>query len=82
MYTRTEVERGGQQETTDDDEPAPVFIYFYENPVQRYMSEENKEVKKEAVYIITAVGENIEYRNQFYYDIIFKIIPKRIERIK
>ena len=76
MYARAEIKRGRQQETTDDDEPAPVLVYFYEYPVQSNMTEENQKVEEEAVDIIIAARENIEYRNQLDDNIIFKVVPE------
>ena len=44
------------------------------------MAKENDEIKKQAVYVIIAPAENIKYRNQFNYDIVFEVVPERIVR--
>ena len=42
------------------------------------MAKKDDEIKKQAIDIIIAPAENIEYRNQFYNNIVFQIIPERI----
>lgn len=44
------------------------------------MPKENDEIKKQAVDIIIAPAENIEYRNQFDNNIPFQVVPVRIAR--
>ena len=42
------------------------------------MSKKNDEIKKQAVDIVIATAEDIEYRNQFYNNIVFQVVPERI----
>jgi hypothetical protein len=42
------------------------------------MSEENKEIKEQAIYIVIAPAEDIEYRYQFDNDVSTQVVPVRI----
>ena len=82
MYARRKIQQGRQQETTNDGWIDLPRIDLNKQPVQSNMTEKNNKIEKEAVDIIIAPAENIKYRHQFNDQVIFKVVPERMERIE